>query len=107
MCNDIVEIPGFHHSICKCGVVRSELLDYIIKQQTTADGYKRVTLTHKGIRKHFRVHRLVAELFVTNTRVIDNITAILYNIVRHKNGKKFDNHADNLEWISFKESAKR
>lgn len=47
-------------------------------------------------RKHYSVHRLVAENFIENT---DKTLQ-----VNHKDGNKENNHVDNLEWISCKDN---
>ena len=64
------------------------------KRQTVSNGYKRVTVKGKG---RVWVHRLVAEMFIENP----------YNkpVVNHKNGKRDDNRAINLEWATERENA--
>ena len=60
----------------------------ILKGGYSHNGYKIVCL--KG--KMFRVHRLVAEVFIPN---LNN-----YPQVNHKNEIKTDNRVENLEWCS-------
>jgi len=48
-----------------------------LKQSITNYGYKFIELSKNGKRKHYRVHRLVAEHFLSNPKN--------YNIVNHKN----------------------
>lgn len=64
-------------------------------------GYRRVILVDsKGNRNYKSVHRLVAEAFCE--KPIDN--KIL--IVNHKNGRKLDNRANNLEWCTYQENTR-
>lgn len=55
------------------------------------DGYLYVSLTDKnGVTKQHPLHMIVAETFVPNPNNLKN--------VRHKDGDKLNNKADNLEW---------
>ena len=57
-------------------------------------GYEIVWLRREGVRKKFRVHRLVAlvHLEVPDDPMIDD--------VNHKDKNRLNNHVDNLEWLS-------
>ena len=65
--------------------------EYVILNQSTSDGYKFVS--YKG--KQFSVHKLVADAFLDGAD-----PSIKHPIVNHRNGKKDDNRAENLEIIS-------
>ncbi len=65
---------------------------YVLRQITDKDGYKVVCLSKNGVKKPFRVHRLVAMAFLENS---ENLP-----VVNHKNENKADNRASNLEWCS-------
>lgn len=65
-----------------------------ILNQETNHGYKRVLLVKNGIKKHFRVHKLVAEAFILN---VNN-----HKSINHKDEDKTNNYVDNLEWCSSK-----
>jgi hypothetical protein len=54
--------------------------------------YMKVDLWQRNRRKTFRVHRLVAQVFVANPEYKPE--------VNHKNCDTKDNHAANLEWMT-------
>lgn len=56
------------------------------------NGYKFVGLTKNGITKNHLVHRLVAKTFLRNPKN--------YKVVNHKDGNKFNNSKENLEWCT-------
>ena len=60
-------------------------------------GYKRVSLSKKGIVKTISVHRLVAITFIEGDSRLT---------VNHKDGNKLNNHYSNLEFISNNENLK-
>lgn len=63
------------------------------------NGYRYVRLYNK-CEKFYYIHQLVAEMFcgkpTTNLRLT----------VNHKNGRKLDNRANNLEWVTFSQNLK-
>lgn len=77
----------------------------LLKQRTDKTGYKFVNLYKNGHMYSKKVHRLVAEAFITNSND--------YPQVNHKDEVKSNNHVDNLEWctasynLSYKELQKR
>ena len=58
-------------------------------------GYLSVVLQYKGFIRYTRIHRLVAETFISNP---DNKPE-----VNHIDGNKQNNCVDNLEWVTRKE----
>lgn len=64
----------------------------IVKPQTSRNGYLQTTLYRDGKQKTFRVHRLVAELFILNP---ENKST-----VNHRDGNKLNCYVSNLEWAS-------
>jgi hypothetical protein len=64
----------------------------ILRQCKLKDGYLYVSLSKNNKQKTFKVHRLVAQMFIPNP----------YNLpqVNHKNEIKTDNNVNNLEWCT-------
>lgn len=81
--------------INKAGIVITTTYNNIkiIQGKLDKDGYRTVGLyTEDGIRRHRRVHRLVAETFIPNPKNLP--------VVNHLNGIKDDNRVANLEWTT-------
>lgn len=68
-----------------------------LKQSIDIDGYKTVGLYKDGVCKRIKVHRLVANAFLPK---IDGKTC-----VNHKDGNKWNNSRNNLEWCTRSENS--
>jgi len=66
-----------------------------VEHKKYGSGYKAVILSN-GLRKQFRINRLVAEAFIPNP---DNKPE-----VNHIDGDKTNNHVNNLEWVTREEN---
>ena len=99
-------IPGYDNKyrINENGLVqsRAQSVDNIewkeMHQQITEKGYRRVHLSKNRKSRAWRVHRLVAKLFLspaTNPKRI---------FVNHKDTDKTNNHFSNLEWCTHAEN---
>ena len=68
----------------------------ILKPSLHEKGYLRVVLYTNGKNKIFRIHRLVAQLFIPNPENKPEIN--------HVDGNKLNNFAENLEWVTHAEN---
>ena len=87
----IIDNQETNYSVSSLGEVRNDQREKILKQATQG-GYKFVTLSINNRAKRLRVHRLVAEAFISN------IEKKPY--VNHKDGNRSNNKVENLEWVT-------
>lgn len=73
----------------------------IIYQQPDRYGYLYAALSHDGIVQYHKVHRIVAKAFV------ENDDPSRKTAVDHLNKCKYDNRAENLEWVTTAENNRR
>lgn len=59
-----------------------------------------VTLCKNNIKKRYYIHRLVAQEFIFNDNPLLKIE------VNHKDGNRYNNNADNLEWVTKQQNIK-
>ena len=82
------------YEVSNMGRVRNRLTKTFVNPVDDDRGYLRVDLD----KIHCKLHRLVAEAFITNP---ENKP-----IVNHKKGKKQDCRASQLEWVTISENTK-
>ena len=87
-----------NYEVSNIGEVRNKTTGKILSQYTDKDGYKHATISVNGKQYHPGVHRFVAQAFIPNP---DNKPE-----VNHKNGVKYINVIDNLEWVTTSENVK-
>lgn len=92
---DIKDYEGIYR-ISNLGNVYSVRRDSLLKSGMSGNGYLSVILCTDGRRKHFKVHRLVAEAFIENK--------LNKPAVNHKDEDKHNNNVNNLEWVTTKEN---
>lgn len=84
------------YEVSSDGDVRNVKTGREIKPCIDNIGYLRVSLSNGMIRKHCKVHRLVAMAFIKNPEAKEQ--------VNHKDGVKINNNLENLEWATRSEN---
>ena len=107
MINEIwKDIPGYegYYQVSNLGRVISVDRTYVsgngcikkvggeLKYQRTNNGYLRVALSKNGVKRFKLVHRIVADVFISNPNNLP--------FVNHKDECKTNNFVDNLEWCN-------
>ena len=78
------------------GKLKIKIKGKVLKPCINHDGYYEIVLSKDGKAKMFRLHRIVANTFIENKRIA--------NQVNHINGNKLDNRLKNLRKISLSEN---
>jgi hypothetical protein len=87
----VVDDIEYNYEISNFGNVRNK--DKKVLKGNIRDGYKSATLCNNNQSKSFKIHRLVALMFIENNDSTNNI-------VNHIDGNKDNNHYTNLEWTT-------
>jgi hypothetical protein len=90
MWKKINDFPNYE--ISDIGKIKNIKTGKCLSPKKSRTGYLRVTLCNDGFQKTFSIHRLVAIAFIQNPERKPT--------VNHKNEKKDDNRAENLEWAT-------
>ena len=85
----------FNYTVYSDGRIYTHYRNKFLKPDITKFGYEQVALTIEGKREVFRVHQLVALLFVPNPDPTN------FTIINHKDGNKRNNDFTNLEWCNY------
>ena len=70
--------------------------EIILKQRVQKTGYLLVKLCKNGKQKYMSVHRIIAEMFLSNPSNLPQ--------VNHIDGNKQNNKTENLEWVTPKQN---
>lgn len=90
-------INGFsNYAISNYGNIKNIKNGKILHPVNTPNGYLQYVFCQNGIKKGFKIHRLVALYFIDNP---ENKPCI-----NHKDGNKHNNNFTNLEWCTPKEN---
>jgi hypothetical protein len=92
----IIDNNKTNYAVSSDGRVKNLVTNYELTCQEQ-QGYMHITLSINKKPRRFRVHRLVAEMFIEKNDE-------KRNIVNHKNGIRHDNRVSNLEWVTQKEN---
>lgn len=91
--------PNFlNYYIHPNGQVYSLLSKRFMKQHNDGNGYLIVKLRNNGMSKNYKVHKLVAEVYLENPNNLAQIN--------HIDGNKLNNYLSNLEWVSASDNMK-
>lgn len=91
------EIDSFpNYTISTTGVITNTKTNYTKQQWLCQNGYYYVDLQHKGYKRKYPVHRLLALAFLPNP--------LNKRTVNHKDGNKENNDLSNLEWATDSEN---
>ena len=95
----IYDYRGFYQ-VSNLGRVKSLWYgqEKILNPAQNKNGYLQVYLCKNKQKQHFRLHKLIANVFLENPENKPQIN--------HINGKKNDNRAENLEWVTSSENNK-
>ena len=88
---DIKDYQGLY-SVSNFGEVKSHRTGKILKPATNHKGYLIVQLSVLGCKVNYRIHRLVAETFISNPENLPEVD--------HINMDRQDNIVTNLRWVS-------
>lgn len=91
---DVPSYSGYYRvsNYGRIKVVERPYRKEIIMRFEYCKGYPRVTLTKEKIKKHYRVHQLVAQVFIPNPNNLPE--------VNHKDENPNNCRVDNLEWCT-------
>ena len=82
----------YNYIVYENGQVWSNHSNKFLKPDKQKLGYLQISICVNGVRKRYKLHRLVAMLFIPNPCHLPQIN--------HKDGNKKNNSITNLEWVT-------
>lgn len=89
------------YSASNTGLIKNNKTDRILKQYINMWGYKIVTISHNGSLKTYKIHQLVAEVYLNH---IPNGHEL---VVNHIDYDRLNNNVNNLEIITMRENTNK
>lgn len=83
-----------NYSVSNQGEVRNDKTGRILKPSVRKDGYCQIMLGRKTVPLY--IHRLVAEAFIENPKVLPQVD--------HIDGNKSNNNVSNLRWVTYSDN---
>lgn len=95
------DVKGYEglYGVTSCGRVWSYRRQKFLTPYTDGNGYLKVKLLKDSEKKQYKVHRLVAEVYIPNP---DNLPD-----VDHIDNNKTHNYVNNLQWITHKDNVRK
>ena len=93
----VIDGETYPYEVSTEGRVRRIKTEHIRKQQIGTSGYYKLNLSKKGIKRTFRVHRLVAIMFLPNPNNYDSVDHIDHN--------RLNNCVSNLRWMPLRDNS--
>ena len=91
--------PNFlNYFVYPNGEIYSLTFNKLIKSHNDGNGYLIVKLRENNKSKNYKVHRIVAKVYLDNYKNLPQ--------VNHIDGNKLNNHWTNLEWVSGSDNMK-
>lgn len=87
-----------HYCVSTLGRIKSIRTGRILKPLKTTTGYYMIQLSNNGVKKQYKIHRLVASAFIENHENKPE--------VNHIDGNPLNNMVYNLEWVTRSENVK-
>lgn len=89
------------YNISNTGLIKNTKSNRILKQYINMWGYKISTISHNGSLKTYKIHQLVAEVYLNH---IPNGHEL---VVNHIDYNRLNNNVNNLEIITMRENTNR